>query len=128
MTVISHPISHPTKTVQRHYWACCIRKGRNRLHPDAARTSEKRRVTARNTWSVPPASTRCILMATAPTLLSIRQTQERLGVSRSTTYRLIDIGDLQRLYIRTSPRITESSVIRYLERQALLGDAGKATR
>lgn len=64
-------------------------------------------------------------MATAPTLLSIRQTQERLGVSRSTAYRLIEVGDLQRLYIRTSPRITESSITHYLERQERLGDAGK---
>ena len=64
-------------------------------------------------------------MSTASTLLTIRQAQEGLGVSRSTVYRLIEAGDLQRLYVRTSPRIAEPSLIRYVSRQEHLGDAGK---
>lgn len=125
MTMVSHPISHSAKSFHSHYWAWRSTSRREPVHPDAARTSEKRRVTARNTCSVPPASTRYLLMATASTLLTIRQAQERLGVSRSTMYRLIEAGDLQRLYVRTSPRIAEPSLIRYVSRQEHLGDAGK---
>ena len=125
MTMVSHSISHSAKNAHSHYLAWRSTSSWMSIHPDAARTPEKRRVTARNTCSVPPASTRYRLMATSATLLTIRQAQERLGVSRSTMYRLIEAGDLQRLYVRTSPRIAEPSLVRYVSRQEHLGDAGK---
>ena len=51
-----------------------------------------------------------------PHALSIREAGSVLGVSRSTIYRLINDGLLDRVYIRSSPRIMSKDVERYLRK------------
>lgn len=50
-------------------------------------------------------------------LLSLSSAQAELGVSRSTIYRLIDDGELDRVHIRSGMRITRHSLDRYLTHQ-----------
>jgi hypothetical protein len=56
------------------------------------------------------------LMSEAPALLSCRQTEELLNVSRASVYRLMDTGELDRVRIslstdgRPTTRITNESV------------------
>ena len=45
-------------------------------------------------------------------LRNIKETGAYLSVSRSTVYRLIQEGKLQRVYLRGAPRITEKSLSR----------------
>ena len=45
-------------------------------------------------------------------LKSIQSAGDYLSVSRSTVYRLIQEGKLQRVYLRGAPRITEKSLAR----------------
>jgi len=51
-----------------------------------------------------------------PHALSIREAGSVLGVSRSTIYRLINDGLLDRVYIRSLPRIMSEDVERYLRK------------
>jgi excisionase family DNA binding protein len=53
-----------------------------------------------------------------PHALSIRETAKALGVSRSTVYRLINDGELDRSYIRSLPRIMPEDIDRYLRKIA----------
>lgn len=53
-----------------------------------------------------------------PHALSIRETARALGVSRSTVYRLINDGELDRSYIRSLPRIMPEDIDRYLHKIA----------
>jgi excisionase family DNA binding protein len=53
-----------------------------------------------------------------PYPLSIRETAKALGVSRSTVYRLINDGELDRSYIRSLPRIMPEDIDRYLRKIA----------
>lgn len=53
-----------------------------------------------------------------PHALSIRETAKVLGVSRSTVYRLINDGELDRSYIRSLPRIMPEDIDRYLRKIA----------
>ena len=46
-----------------------------------------------------------------PRLLTVSETEERLGVSRATVYRLIDRGHLHRVKVGSGTRITETSVL-----------------
>jgi len=125
MIAVSHSLSHLARNSRIRHWACRENDLSNQTHAGFARRQERRRVTGRNTWPVPPASTRYQLMATASNLLTIREAQIRLGVSRSTIYRLLEVGELHRLYIRTSPRITQDSLESFLARREHLGDRGK---
>ena len=56
------------------------------------------------------------VMSDAPALLSCRQTEELLNVSRASVYRLMDTGELDRVKItlstdgRPTTRITNESV------------------
>lgn len=54
-----------------------------------------------------------------PKLLTVSETEERLGVSRSTVYRLIGDGHLHRVKVGSGTRITETSVLGVI-RQDLL--------
>ena len=49
-----------------------------------------------------------------PYPLSIRETAKALGVSRSTVYRLINDGELDRVHIRSLPKIMPEEIDRYL--------------
>jgi excisionase family DNA binding protein len=49
-----------------------------------------------------------------PYPLSIRETAKALGVSRSTVYRLINDGVLDRVHIRSLPKIMPEDIDRYL--------------
>jgi excisionase family DNA binding protein len=49
-----------------------------------------------------------------PYALSIRETAKALGVSRSTVYRLINDGELDRVHIRSLPKIMPDEIDRYL--------------
>jgi excisionase family DNA binding protein len=53
-----------------------------------------------------------------PHALSIRETARALGVSRSTVYRLINDGELDRSYIRSLPKIMPEDIDRYLRKIA----------
>lgn len=53
-----------------------------------------------------------------PHALSIRENAKALGVSRSTVYRLINDGELDRSYIRSLPRIMPEDIDRYLRKIA----------
>jgi excisionase family DNA binding protein len=53
-----------------------------------------------------------------PYPLSIRETAKALGVSRSTVYRLINDGELDRSYIRSLPKIMPEDIDRYLRKIA----------
>ena len=53
-----------------------------------------------------------------PYALSIRDTARSLGISRSTVYRLINDGELDRVYIRSLPRIMPEEIDRYLRKIA----------
>jgi excisionase family DNA binding protein len=53
-----------------------------------------------------------------PYALSIRETAKALGVSRSTVYRLINDGEIDRSYIRSLPRIMPEDIDRYLRKIA----------
>jgi len=44
-----------------------------------------------------------------------------LGVSRSTVYRLIRAGELGRVHVRSSARITRNSMKRFVSRQIEIG-------
>jgi excisionase family DNA binding protein len=61
-------------------------------------------------------------------LLSYDATQRRLGISRSTLYRLIADGELDRIRIRSSGRITLKSVDRYVDRQIQLAAIERVAR
>lgn len=55
-------------------------------------------------------------------LLTYRGTAQRLGVSVRTVYRLVDAGELERIYVlnASQPRVTGQSVDQYIRRQARL--------
>lgn len=53
---------------------------------------------------------------TMTALLRIRDVEARLAVPRSTVYKLIDGGELERVYIASSPRIVDDSVEAYIAR------------
>ncbi|QNT78619.1 helix-turn-helix domain-containing protein [Entomobacter blattae] len=50
-------------------------------------------------------------------MITIRETQSLLSISRASVYRLIDYGELEKVYILTSPRISLKSIQDYIERQ-----------
>lgn len=53
-----------------------------------------------------------------PYALTIRETAKLLGVSRSTVYRLINDGEIERFRIRSLPRIMPEEIDRYLRKTA----------
>lgn len=53
-------------------------------------------------------------------LLTIPEAAARLGVSRSTMYRLIRSGDIEILTVRTRQRVRPSALERYVDRQQRL--------
>lgn len=58
------------------------------------------------------------MYADYPHALSIRETARTLGVSRSTVYRLINDGEIDRVYIRSLPRIMPEEIDSYLRKIA----------
>lgn len=54
-------------------------------------------------------------MADGILLLTVPQTADRLAVSRSTVYRLIDDGALETIHVRGNRRIRLSALQRYLD-------------
>jgi excisionase family DNA binding protein len=50
-------------------------------------------------------------------LLTYRQAWELLGISRTGLARMIEAGEVERVYIGKSPRILRPSVTEYLRRQ-----------
>ena len=61
-------------------------------------------------------------------LLSLSSAQAELGVSRSTVYRLIKEGELDRVHIRTRARVTRESMDRYLTYQIELARIARSER
>jgi excisionase family DNA binding protein len=51
-----------------------------------------------------------------PTLISISEVQQILGVSRSTVYRLIALGELGCVHIGRCARVPRTDVEAYVER------------
>ena len=56
------------------------------------------------------------VVAVMTTLLRIKDVQNLLAAGRSTVYELIDRGELERVYIGSSPRIVDTSVESYINR------------
>ena len=56
-------------------------------------------------------------------LLSIKEAQEKLRVSRSSVYRLVHRGDLDVVYILSAPRVTAESLEDYVETRLAAGTA-----
>ena len=54
-------------------------------------------------------------------LLSLSSAQAELGVSRSTVYRLIEAGELDRVHVRSLARVTRRSMDRYVSHQIEVG-------
>lgn len=57
-------------------------------------------------------------------LLTIRETAERLSVSRQTIYRLIRLGELRLVTIGKAPRVDARSVARLIEQGGADIDGG----
>lgn len=49
-----------------------------------------------------------------PDIVTVKQLQEMLGISRHLTYKLIDYGEIQAVKIGTSLKIPKISVINYV--------------
>lgn len=58
-------------------------------------------------------------------LLSIKETQEKLRVSRSSVYRLLHRGELNVVYVLSAPRVTAESLDDYVETRLAAGTAVK---
>jgi excisionase family DNA binding protein len=51
-----------------------------------------------------------------PTLMRISDVQSVLATSRSTVYRLLEAGELERVYLGSVTRIVDESVQSYIQR------------
>ncbi len=61
-----------------------------------------------------------------PALLRIDEASRVLGVSRTTIYRLIDAGEIERVHVIDSARITQASIDAYVARLRAIYQEGVA--